>query len=79
MTLLEHWPDLLTIQEAADGLVPEKVATLQSLVDGALTGLLPLPTVLLSYYLMSKKNGSAIKIILGILVSSIVGALIGLF
>lgn len=36
-------------------------------------------TVLLSYYLMSKKNVSAIKIILGILVISIVGALIGLF
>lgn len=69
----------VTIQEAADGLVPEKVATLQSFVDGALPGLLPLTTVLLSYYLMSKKNVSAIKIILGILVISILGALVGLF
>lgn len=67
------------IKEAADGLVPEKIATLQSFVDSALPGLLPLATVLLSYYLLTKKKVSTIKVILGILAISIVGALIGLF
>lgn len=59
--------------------VGETTTTLQSFLDSALPGILPLGSVFLTYYLMSKKNLSVIKIILIFLVVCIVGALTGIF
>lgn len=57
----------------------ETTASLQTFLDSALPGILPLATVFLCYYLMDKKKISATKIILGLLVFCILGALVGLF
>lgn len=57
----------------------ENVTSLQTFLDSALPGILPLGTVFLTYWLMNKKNLSVIKIILMFLVISIVGSLVGVF
>ena len=54
----------------------ETTASLQTFLDSALPGILPLATVFLCYYLMDKKKISATKIILGLLVFCILGALV---
>ena len=57
----------------------ETTASVQTVLDSALPGLLPLGSVFLIYYLMNKKNLSVIKIILIFLVVCIIGALLGVF
>ncbi|MEY8339260.1 PTS system mannose/fructose/sorbose family transporter subunit IID [Lachnospiraceae bacterium 62-35] len=57
----------------------ETTASLQTFLDGALPGILPLAMVFVSYYLMDKKKVGATRIIMGLLVICILGALAGLF
>lgn len=69
----------VTPKVALSWTINETTASLQSFLDGALPGILPLAFVFTSYWLMSKKKVSAIKIIVGMLVICVLGALIGLF
>lgn len=56
-----------------------EVTQVQSYVDQVLPGLLPFAAVFLLYYLIKKKNVKYTTILLGVLVFSLVGALVGLF
>ena len=51
----------------------------QSILDGIFPKLIPLLIVLLTYYLMTKKKLSAVKVMLVLLVIAIVGVLLGIF
>lgn len=53
--------------------------TIQSYVDQILPGLLPIAAVFILYYLIKKRNVKYITILLGVLVFSLLGALVGLF
>ena len=57
----------------------EATASVQTFLDGALPGILPLGSVFLIYYLMNKKNFGVIKIILIFLAICIIGSLLGVF
>jgi mannose/fructose/N-acetylgalactosamine-specific phosphotransferase system component IID len=59
--------------------VGETVTSVQTFLDSALPGILPLGTVWLTYWLMNKKGFSVIKIILMFLVVCVIGSLIGVF
>jgi len=59
--------------------VNDTTTTVQSFLNSALPGILPLGTVFLTYWLMSKRSFSVIKIILMFLIVCIVGSLIGVF
>ena len=51
----------------------------QSILDGIFPKLIPLLIVLFTYYLMTKKKLSAIKVMLVLLIIAIVGVLLGIF
>ena len=53
--------------------------TIQSYVDQILPGLLPIAAVFILYYLIKKRNVKYTTILLGVLVFSLLGALVGLF
>ena len=53
--------------------------SVQSMLDGIFPKLLPLIVVLVSWYLMSKKNVSAVKMMLILLAVAIIGVIIGVF
>lgn len=53
--------------------------TIQSYVDQILPGLLPIAAVFVLYYLIKKRNVKYTTILLGVLVFSLLGALVGLF
>lgn len=53
--------------------------TIQSYIDQILPGLLPIAIVFVLYYLIKKKNVKYTTILLGVLVFSLLGALVGLF
>ncbi len=69
----------VTAKVALQVTVSETTASLQSFLDSALPGIIPIGTVFLMYWLMGSKKMSVIKVILIFLVISIVGSLIGLF
>ena len=51
----------------------------QSILDGIFPKLIPLLIVLFTYYLMTKKKLSAVKVMLVLLIIAIVGVLLGIF
>lgn len=53
--------------------------TIQSYVDQILPGLLPIAAVFILYYLIKKRNVKYTTILLGVLVFSLLGELVGLF
>lgn len=57
----------------------DKVKPLQEVLDGIFPGIFPLLAVILSWYLVSKKQMSATKVILILTIISTIGVLIGLF
>lgn len=59
--------------------VGETTTSIQSFLNSALPGILPLGTVFLTYWLMNKKNFNVIKIILMFLVICVIGSLSGVF
>lgn len=59
--------------------VNETTASLQSVVDSALPGLLPLASIFSIYWMVNKKKMGVIKIVLIFLAISLIGCLVGLF
>lgn len=57
----------------------ETVSSLQTFLDSALPGIVPLSTVFIMYWLLNKKKMSVINVILIFLVISVVGSIVGLF
>ncbi|MGM0212865.1 PTS system mannose/fructose/sorbose family transporter subunit IID [Enterococcus sp. AZ109] len=60
-------------------IVNAEETTIQSYIDQILPGLLPIAIVFVLYYLIKKKNVKYTTILLGVLVFSLLGALVGLF
>src|SRR5699024_205084 len=59
--------------------INDKAVTIQSFIDQILPGLLPVCAVFLIYYLIKYKNVKYTHILVGVLVVSMLGALVGLF
>lgn len=57
----------------------ETTASLQTFLDSALPGILPLGSVMLMYWMLNKKKLSVVKVILIFLAISLVGVVLGIF